>query len=736
MKNDKKPAFDARRRREEEPGPAGKGAEAQQMMSNTAPLQRGGMPGRNTAEPVMPGAQGARPEMGGGAGRQEMPRITSMAGMEEQAQKPSLIGAEQVREFRLILNKYKSGTNNTKQRIIASENWWKLRNTAEEQKKTNVGADGGFTSQSAWLHNVIVSKHADAMESYPEPNILPREESDKQEAKMLSSIVPCILEQNNFETVYSDAMWQKCKSGTGCYKVVWDKDKLNGMGDISIFKANILNLYWEPGVTDIQQSRYLFFVEMESKEVLEEQYPGIKDKLKNADVINSRYAYDDTVSSEDKVSVIEVYYRRFRDGKTVLHYCKFVGEEVLYATENELMPVTDDYGQPIRKSMAEAGLYDHGMYPYILDPLYPIEGSPCGYGYVDVCKNPQTEIDLMKTGFVKNAMVGAIPRFFSQQDGNVNENELLDLSRPIVHVNGRVDEASLRQINFNQLPGVYVNMMDRTIQELRETTGNTETSTGTASGVTAASAIAALQEASGKGSRDATQASYRAYTKIVTMVIELVRQFYDMPRKFRILGEMGQEQFVTYTNQALKPQPQGNAFGMDMGMRRPEFDIKVSAQKKNVYTKVSQNELALQFFKMGFFNPQLCDQAMMCLEMMDFDGKDSVMQKVQKLGGMMQLLQTALPLAMMAAMQQNPMLAQQLMMQAQQMGIPVGMPGMAPGMAPAKGVEGNVSLPESDNIAGLKKKEHGIVRNARQKALDSSQPETGKVIRKEEERKG
>jgi len=400
------------------------------------------------------------------------------------------------------------------------------------------------------------------------------------------------------------------------------------------------------------------------------------------------------------------------------------------------MPVTDDYGQPIRKSMAEAGLYDHGMYPYILDPLYPIEGSPCGYGYVDVCKNPQTEIDLMKTGFVKNAMVGAIPRFFSQQDGNVNENELLDLSRPIVHVNGRVDEASLRQINFNQLPGVYVNMMDRTIQELRETTGNTETSTGTASGVTAASAIAALQEASGKGSRDATQASYRAYTKIVTMVIELVRQFYDMPRKFRILGEMGQEQFVTYTNQALKPQPQGNAFGMDMGMRRPEFDIKVSAQKKNVYTKVSQNELALQFFKMGFFNPQLCDQAMMCLEMMDFDGKDSVMQKVQKLGGMMQLLQTALPLAMMAAMQQNPMLAQQLMMQAQQMGIPVGMPGMAPGMAPAKGVEGNVSLPESDNIAGLKKKEHGIVRNARQKALDSSQPETGKVIRKEEERKG
>lgn len=746
MKNDKKPAFDARRRREEEPGPAGKGAEAQRMMSNTAPLQRGGMPGRNTDEPVMPvnrNMSGAPAGMGAGTVPGAMTGMGGMPagmGMEAEAGHVRLIGHEQLQEFRQILQKYKSGSNMTKMRIIASENWWKLRNSAEEQKKTNVGADGGFTSQSAWLHNVIVSKHADAMEGYPEPNIIPREESDKDEAKMLSAIIPCILDQNGFESVYSDAMWQKCKSGTGVYKIVWDKDKLNGLGDITIHKANILNLYWEPGVTDIQKSRFFFQVEMEDKDVLEERYPGID--LWGADVLNSKYAYDDTVTTENKVSVVEVYYRKKSGSKTVLHYCKFVGDNVLYATENELTAPTDDMGKPIGESMAKTGLYDHGKYPYVFDPLYPIEGSPCGYGYVDVCKNPQTEIDLMKTGFVKNAMVGAVPRYFSRQDGNVNEEEFLDLSRPIVHVNGSVDEASLRQINFNQLPGVYVNMLDRTIQELRETTGNTETSTGTASGVTAASAIAALQEASGKGSRDSTQASYRAFSSIVTMVIELVRQFYDTPRKFRILGEMGQESFVTYTNKGLREQSQGNAFGMDMGMRRPEFDIKVSAQKKNVYTKVSQNELALQFFKMGFFNPQMTDQAMMCLDMMDFDGKDAVMRKVSQMGGMMQLLQTALPLAMMAAMSTNPMLAQQLMVQAQKLGIPVGMPGMpgmpgaAPmGMMPGGNKDGNVSLPESDNISGIKKKEHGIVRNAREKALNSTQPSSGKTVKSEEERK-
>ena len=641
------------------------------------------------------------------------------------------IGEKQLLDFQRILQEYKGGLSRTHGRIIASENWWKLRNTMEEKTETNIGADGGFTSRSAWMHNVIVSKHADAMEAFPEPNIRPREQADSQEATMLSAIIPCILEQNDFENVYSDAMWQKCKTGTGCYKVVWDKNKLNGLGDIGISRVNLLNLYWEPGITDIQKSRYLFHTELMDKEVLEQKYPEIKDKLKGNSFVGSKFLYDDSVKTENKATVIEVYYRRWRDGKNTLHYCKFVGDQVLYATENETQPVMDDMGRPVGPSMAETGLYDHGQYPYVMDPLYPIEGSPCGYGYVDVCRNPQTEIDLMKTGFVKNAMVGAMPRFLSRQDGNVNEKEFLDLSKPIVHVNGSVDESSLRQINFNQLPGVYVNMLDRTIQELRETTGNTETSTGSASGVTAASAIAALQEASGKGSRDATQTSYRAYTKVVTLVIELVRQFYDVPRKFRILGEMGQEQFVSYSNKGLVPQDQGQAFGNDLGFRKPEFDIKVSAQKKNVYTKVSQNELALQFFKMGFFNPAMVDQTMMCLEIMDFDGKEMIMSRVQKMGGMMQLLQQVLPIALSAVAQVNPMMAQQLMMQAQKLGIGTG-PAM--GAAPSAGAQ-PAKLPESDNISGIKKKEHGIVANARERSLQASQPNAGKVIRGEGDQK-
>lgn len=668
-------------------------------------------------------------------------RTPTAAGQPQATQ--AVIGPEQIKKFTAVLEEYKTGKSRTEQRILASENWWKLRNSTEEQRETNIGKDGGYKCESGWLHNVIVSKHADAMDAYPEPNILPREEGDKGEARMLSAIIPCILEQNRFENTYSDAMWQKIKAGTGVYKVIWDKSKLNGLGDIAVERVNLLNIYWEPGITDIQKSRYFFHTELWDKDILEQKYPELTGKLKGQSFVSTKFLYDDHVNTENKHTVIEVYYHKYIGGKNTLQYCKYVGDHVIYATENDTQrptqpeidprtgqPLVDPMGQPLTvetgPSAAERGLYDHGMYPYVFDALFPIEGSPCGYGFVDLCQNPQTTIDLLNTSFVKNAMSGATPRYFTRGDGAINEEEFLDLSKPIVHGNA-VNEEALRVIQHNPLDSNYINVLDRMIQELRETSGNTETSTGNiASGVTAASAIAALQEASGKGSKDSTRSAYRAYGLIIELCIELIRQFYDMPRKFRILGQYGAEQYVSYTNAGIQPQHQGNDFGQDMGYRLPVFDITVSAQKKNVYTKISQNELAVQFFQLGFFNPQMTDQTLMCLDMMEFDGKDGIMQKVAKNGTLYQKLLQYMQLALTFAQVAQPDMADAIaqdVMQTMNGGGAVPMGGMGAQMV------------QSDHIAGLGRNEPTHVKNARNRSGEASQPHGGEVTAKKEKKK-
>ena len=606
------------------------------------------------------------------------------------------VDEERLREFTRVLQKYKAGKASIERRTIAAENWWKLRNQAEERK--SIEGLQGFQAVSGWLHNIIVSKHADAMEAYPEPCILPREAGDRQEAGMLSRIIPVILEQNEFEKTYSDAMWQKLKTGTGVYKVWWDAEKLNGLGDIAIERVDLLNLFWEPGAADIQDSRYFFHTRLEDNEELEESYPQLKGRLKSNGFLANRFVYDDAVSTEGKSTVIDVYYKRRQDGRTVLHYCKYVGETVLYATENEAALARME-----GRETEGRGLYDHGLYPFEFDSLFPMEGSPCGYGFIDLCQNGQTQIDMMQTAFLKNTMVGSVPRYFQRVDGAINEEEFLDLNNPIIHVNGNLGQDSLRTVDYRPLSGNYIDMRTSVINELRETSGNTETSVGlVSSGVTAASAIAALQEASGKGSRDATRASYRVYSKIIGLCIELIRQFYQLPRQFRILGQMGTEQFVAYNNQGLQPQRQ--FFGeIELEMRLPVFDIKVVPQKSSSYTRLSQNELALQFYQLGFFSPGQADQALACMSIMEFEGKDQLMQQISYNGTMQKKLSVFQQYALAMTQKYEPERAGEL-------------------MSSITGDAG-IALRNKTSIKKAVGGENSRVTQARRKARSASQPE-------------
>ena len=524
------------------------------------------------------------------------------------------IGAEEVRRAADILRRYHAGKRQLEQRIIDNEQFWKLRHWQQMEKTGQGGNPADPQPTSGWLVNCILSKHADAMDCYPEPTVLPREPGDREEAGKLTRILPVILKKNGFKRTYSSAWWYKLKSGCAVYGVFWDAGKLNGLGDISIRRMDLLNLFWEPGVTDIQDSPHFFSTELQDREALEERYPQAKGKADRGGWTLSRYLYDDAVDTSGKVLVVDWYYHTRENGRRVLQYCKFVGNTVLYATEND-------------PDMRDRGWYDHGRYPFVFDVLFPEEGTPAGYGYVDLCKSPQKQIDLMNQAILKNTLASATPRFFVRSDGAVNENEYADWTRPFVHTNGNLGSDSIAPIQTAGLDSVYVAILQSKIAEMKETAGNRDVANGgTAGGVTAATAIAALQEAGGKLSRNMIDDGYEAFSDVVTLCIELIRQFYSLPRQFRLLGVMGQEEFVSYDSRGLQPQAVDD--GVVSGYRVPEFDLEVSAQDENPYKTMEYNQLALQLFQMGFFRADMADQALRCLELMDFKNKDRLMSSI------------------------------------------------------------------------------------------------------------
>ena len=126
-----------------------------------------------------------------------------------------------------------------------------------------------------------------------------------------------------------------------------------------------------------------------------------------------------------------------------------------------------------------------------------------------------------------------------------------------------------------------------------------------------------------------------------------------------------------------------------MGFRLPMFDIEITAQKQSPYSKMSQNELALQFYNAGFFNPQMAPQALACLDMMDFDRKNFVMQKIAQNGALMQAI---------AAM------------------------GASGGEVKEKGATTAGRVDETEALGGSEKGEASNTKKARQRVAESTDP--------------
>ena len=537
------------------------------------------------------------------------------------------IGTEEVAKAQQLLEKYKAGKAALDQRIIENEQWFRMQHW--RSYKNNM-MEGKPKPASGWLFNSIANKHADAMDNYPEPNILPRAADDEETAKVLSKIFPVLLEQADYEEVYSDTWWRKLKQGTGVKGVFWDPALRGGVGDIAIKSMDLLMLYWEPGVTDIQDSPNLFSLALANNDQLAAQWPQLEGHT-GGSLTTSKYIHDESIDTSDKSVVVDWYYKKaVGEGRTVLHYCKFCNGVVLYASEND-------------PEYAERGFYDHGKYPFVFDPLFVEEDSPAGFGYIDVMKDTATSIDEMNAAMDENIKIAAKTRYLVSDTAGVNEEELADLSKDIVHTVGRVNEESFKPLQTPVLSGNCISYRDARVAELKEISGNRDVSQGgTTSGLTAASAIAALQEAGSKLSRDMLKSTYRAFTKECYLVLNLIRQFYDEERVYRITGLSGGTEYVEFSGQMLRAKPPEVVGGVELGAHEPVFDITVSAARKSTFSRLSQNETAKECYQMGLFAPANADEALAVLDMMDFEGIEKVRERVQQNGTLYQQLQQAM----------------------------------------------------------------------------------------------
>lgn len=548
---------------------------------------------------------------------------------------------DKVSEVLQILHEYKDGKTTVDMKATENQEWWRLRHWNVIQGKTEAGK-AKVEVGSAWAVNSILNKHADFMDSFPKANVLAREADDEEEAQILSKILPAIEEHTDAEQVYNTAGYDFLIDGTAITAVLWDPMAHDGMGDIKKTNVDIHNVFWQPGIEDIQQSKYFFDVSVADVNDVKLQYPDIAEKIGGGKQgFITEYIHDDNINHQNDIEIINCYYKKLEmrpvliniDPQTVaqhlvpreiLHMAIIIGDQCVFCSEDN--PEYQD------------GFYKHGKYPYVFRKCFPVKDSPCGFGYLDIMKYPQRDIDKLDQAIMKNTMMKAKPRWWVKKNADINKEAFADWNEEIVEVGSGDLGSAVQQMDVDTLPAIVETHLEAKIDELKEISGNRDFSQGsTASGVTAASAIAALQEAGSKLSRDINKAMYRGSREEYYLEIELIRQFYTEPRTFRIDDGSGRYEYMDYSNVNIAPQdittPEGTRH------KKSIFDLEVSAEKQSPFSRASQNETAKELYQMGLFAPDNATSALVCLDMMEFEGKEKIKQQIQQNDTFMQQFQ-------------------------------------------------------------------------------------------------
>lgn len=277
----------------------------------------------------------------------------------------------------------------------------------------------------------------------------------------------------------------------------------------------------------------------------------------------------------------------------------------------------------------------------MLEPMFRLRDTPVGFGFMDVVRAPQNQLDELKHDMLVNIKVNSQPRVYANTGVGVNNDDMTDLDKTVIEVNGQL-QGNIAPVESKELASGAWSLYDRLSNEIKETSATNDASNGaSAAGVTSGSAIAALQEAGGKVSRDSNKLAQEAMTELAQLEIELMRQFYNLPRIFRITGENNQTTYEEFDNTDLRKQPltYTDTDGQTVNYtdedgnileRLPIFDIDVKAQKASPFATAAQNEMMMNLFQMGAFNPQAADATLVMLDGMTFEGKEKLIEKIKQ----------------------------------------------------------------------------------------------------------
>ena len=93
------------------------------------------------------------------------------------------------------------------------------------------------------------------------------------------------------------------------------------------------------------------------------------------------------------------------------------------------------------------------------------------------------------------------------------------------------------------------------------------------------------------------------------------------------------KEYFVYENSAISSLRGICEGGEDEFNTHPAFDISISAESTVISKRSELNSIVKELYSMGVFDPENRQSAIMLVEMMDFEGKDRMLEKLKATDG-------------------------------------------------------------------------------------------------------
>lgn len=441
---------------------------------------------------------------------------------------------------------------------------------------------------------------ADQMDNMPEALMIPENKALEAVAEDLTDVVRFVMAANQYESLHRRRVEDCFATGTSVTQVAWDSDMDGGRGNVALIRWPIEAFLWDPAAEDLQDGRAVFKVSWHPMSWFRQHYPEQYREIGSDEGEYSGLGLADAQdenrpADEPRAMLIEYWYRLY-DAQLRRYTVN-----VAYLAGGALL--SDD-----------RDVYAHGKYPFILDVYTPIEGLPVGDGMVQELAPMMRYVNRYASYIDMNLRMASKGRLLVDRNAGLDKEALLDWETDVVE-GDRIDASALHWMQTQPFTGMATQQLMQLQADIKQDSGQNQFARGeTVGGVTAASAISALQEAGGKITRLRTHVFNQGFREMAVQVMWLISQFYDRRRVV----------FVTGREISASPERLFGCAGGERTLPPPPYTVQVQVQRRNPLRQQAQNDLFLQAYQLSAQAGQYFPLSAL-IDLLHVDGKERIL---------------------------------------------------------------------------------------------------------------